>query len=110
MQRARDGRGGQRQHVELRAQLLQPLFLHDTEAVLFVDDQETQPLEANVALEQAVRADHDVDVATLQAFDGARLRLIVDEARQHLDDDREVLQPLAEHVEVLLREHGRRSQ
>src|SRR2546425_8826454 len=35
-------------------------------------------------------------------FDGARLRLLVDKARQHLDRDREVAQPLSEDMEMLL--------
>ena len=110
MQRARNGRGRQRQHVELRAQLLESLLLHDAESVLFVDHQQAETLEAHIALEQPMCADDDVDVACLQTFDRARLCLVVDEARQHLDHDREVLQPLAEHMEVLLGEHRCRGQ
>ena len=108
VQRARDGRRRQRQHVELRAQLLQALLLHDAEAMLLIDDEQAESLETDVALEQPMRADHDVDVPALESLDGARLRVIVDESRQHLDHDGEVLQPLAEHVEVLLRQHRRR--
>jgi len=62
VQRARDRRCRQRQDVELRAQLLEPLLLHHSEAVLFVDDQQAEPLEPDVALQQPVRADDDVDV------------------------------------------------
>ncbi len=106
VQRARDRRRRQREHVELRAQLLQALLLHDSEAVLLVDDEEPEAFEAHVALEQAMRADDDVDLAALEPLHRARLRLVVDEPRQHLDHDRKVLEPLAEYVEVLLREHG----
>ena len=109
VQRARDGRRRQREHIELGAELFQALLLHDTEPMLFVDDKQPKALEPDVALEQAMRADHDVDVPGLQAFDRPLLRLVIDEARQHLDHNREVLQTLAENVEVLLRQHrGRR--
>src|SRR5256885_1289077 len=57
-----------------------------------------------------MRADDDVDMAVLQPFHGPRLRLVVDESREHLDHDREILQPLPEHVEVLLRKHSGRGQ
>ena len=106
VQRARNRRGRQRKHGELRAQLLEPLLLHHAEAVLLVDHEQAEALEPDVALEQAVRADHDVNVTCLQSLDRARLRLVIDESREHLHHDREVLQALAKNVEVLLREHG----
>src|SRR6266849_1004589 len=70
--------------------------------MLLVDDQQSQPLEAHVALQQAVRADDDVHLSGFDSLDRACLRLLVDEARQHLDRDREVAQPLREHMEMLL--------
>ena len=78
--------------------------------MLLIDDEQAESLETDVALEQPMRADHDVDMPALESLDGARLRLIVDESRQHLDHDGEVLQPLAENVEVLLRQHRRRGE
>ena len=52
LQRARDRRRGQRQHVDLRAQLLEPLLVGDAEALLLVDDQQAEVLEAHVARQQ----------------------------------------------------------
>ena len=68
VQRARDRRGGQRQHVELRPQLLQPLLLHDAEALLLVDDEQPEALEPDVLLQQPVSADDDVDLTRLRAL------------------------------------------
>ena len=78
--------------------------------MLLVDDEQAEALETDVALKQPVRSDHDVDVSALEALDSARLRLVVDESREHLDHDREVFQALPENVEVLLGEHGGRCQ
>jgi hypothetical protein len=47
-QRARDRRGGQRQHVDLGAQGLHRLLVAHAEAVLLVDDQQAQALELDV--------------------------------------------------------------
>ena len=63
LQRARDRRRRQREHVDRQAQLAQQLLLLDAEALLLVDDHEAQLLRLHVAREQAVRADQDVDLA-----------------------------------------------
>ena len=52
LQRARDRRRGQRQHVDLRAQLLEALLVGDAEALLLVDDHQAEVLEADVARQQ----------------------------------------------------------
>ena len=81
----------------------------DAEALLLVDDDEAEVLELDVLLQQAVRADDDVDArpsarpATIVA-----LLLVAAEAGEHLDAHREAGEALAEGVEVLLREDGRR--
>ena len=61
VQRARDRRGGQRQHVHRLPQLLEPFLVLDAEALLLVDDDQAQVLELHVGADQAVRADDDVD-------------------------------------------------
>ena len=48
-ERARDRRRGERQHVDLGAQLLQRLLLPHAEAVLLVDDHEAEALELHLA-------------------------------------------------------------
>ena len=60
-QRARDRRGGERQHVDLGAQRLHRLLVAHAEAVFLVDDQQAQALELHRLAEQLVRADDDVD-------------------------------------------------
>ena len=63
VQRARDRRRGEREHVDLEPQLAQQLLLRDAEALLLVDDHEAEVLRDHVAREHAVRADQDVDLA-----------------------------------------------
>ena len=61
VQRPRDRRGRQRQHVDLVAELLQALLRGDAEALLLVHDHEAEIAELDVLREQPVRADHEVD-------------------------------------------------
>src|SRR2546430_7312856 len=106
VQRARDRRGGQRQYIHRRPQLLELLLLHDAEALLLVEDDEPEILEPNVLLQQAVGPDHHIDLAHLQSpQDVGRLRVRT-KARQHVYLHRERLKALAKGQEVLLREDG----
>ena len=110
MQRARDRRRGQREHVDLEPQRAQQLLLGDAEALLLVDDHEPEVLRDHVAREDPVRPDQDVDLA-LGEVGEHRLRVgRLPEARDHLDAHREVAVALAERVPVLLREHRRRDE
>ena len=63
VQRARDRRRAQRQHVDLEAERLQELLLLDAEALLLVEDDEAELLRDHVAAQHAVRADEHVDLA-----------------------------------------------
>ena len=63
LQGARDRRRREGEHVDLQLQLAQQLLLLDAEALLLVDDQQAEVLGADVAGEQAVGADQDVDAA-----------------------------------------------
>ena len=63
VQRARDRRRAQRQHVDLEPQRAQQLLLRDAEALLLVEDDEPEVLRDDVAGEDPVRADQDVDLA-----------------------------------------------
>ena len=63
VQSARYRRRGEREHVGVGFECFEFLFVLDAEAVLFVDDDEAQVIEAHVAREQAVGADDDVDLA-----------------------------------------------
>ena len=61
VQRARDRRGRQRQHVDGLPQRLEPLLDLDAEPLLLVDDHQAQVVELHVGLHEAVRADDDVE-------------------------------------------------
>ena len=63
VQRARDRRRRQREHVDLEAQRAEQLLLRDAEALLLVEDDEAEVLRDHVAREHAVRADQHLDLA-----------------------------------------------
>ena len=63
LQRARDRRRGEREHVHLGAQLLELLLVGDAEMLLLVDDDEAEILELDGLAEQRMGADDDVDLA-----------------------------------------------
>ena len=110
LQGARDGRRGQRQHVDLRAQLLQALLVGDAEALLLVDDQQPQVLPAHVLREQPVRAHDHVELSLGQRADGLALLVFAAKARQRADAHGKIAHPLREGDEVLLGQHGGRRQ
>ena len=86
VQRARDGRGGQRQHVHLAAQLLEPLLVRHAEALLLVDDQQAQVLE--LARPSDSSRCVPMTMSTLpfaRRFRMSRCCLVRAEAREHLD-------------------------
>ena len=108
VQRPRNRRGRERQHIDHRPQRLQPLLDIDAEPLLFVDDHQAQVVELDVLRRQAVRADDDVDLARLQPCDRRPLFLRRAEAAELGDVERKLGHPLAEAVKVLLGEDRRR--
>ena len=110
MQRARDRRRGEREHVDLEPQRAQELLLLHAEALLLVDDDEPELLRDHVAREDPVRADEDVDLALGEVREHRLHLRRLPEARDHLDADREVAVALAEGVPVLLGEDRRRAE
>ena len=69
---ARDGRGGQGQDIHGGAELFESFLVHDAETLLFVNDDQAQILEGNVALQEAVGADDDVHRAGGELADDGR--------------------------------------
>ena len=63
LQGARDGGGGQGQHMDFRAHFLQPLFMADAKVLLFVDHHQAQPFEADALGQKRMGAHHDIDAA-----------------------------------------------
>ena len=106
-ERARNRRGRQREHVDFRPQALQELLLPHAEAVLLVDDDEPQVLELDVALQQLVRADDEVDLAARKPFQRDLRLLRRAEARKLRDAHGKVGEAIGERLEVLLGEEGR---
>ena len=109
LQRARDRRRRQRQHVDLGAQLLEALLVRDAEALLLVDDHQAEILEAHVAstgcgaCRRRRRACPAASAATVFCC-SALLRKRDSAATLH----REVVEALGEGHEVLLGQHRRR--
>ncbi len=110
LQRPRNRGRRHGQHVHMRPQGLDVLLVLDAEALLLVDDHQTQILVADPGLQQPVRADHDVDRAAGQALDGLLGLHRVGEPRQSLDRHRERPHPVGEGVQVLLGEQRGRHQ
>ena len=67
VQRARDRCGRQRQHIHVRAHLLDTLLVAHAEALLLIHHQQPQILEVNIFRQQPVRADDDIDLAASPA-------------------------------------------
>ena len=109
-ERARDRR---RRHVEdVRAAPLgerRPLL--DAEAVLLVDDGDGEVAEADLLLDQRVRADRDLHVAGGDQLPHVRVLLRAEGARQQRHPHAELGADALDREEVLLGEHlGRRHQ
>ncbi len=108
LQRARDRRRCQRQHMHILAKLLEPLLVAHAEMLLLVDDEQAQILELDGFGEQRVRADHDVGLPVFQLLPHPRHVLRGNEAAGLRDLDREAPEALAEGLEVLAGEQRRR--
>ena len=75
-------------------------MLH-TESLFFVDHQQAEILVSHRIAQQAVRADHHIDITRRErAYHAARLR-VGHESRQQLHPHRERLQSLGERCHVL---------
>ena len=93
-----------REHVDVRAQLLDGLLVLDAEALLLVDHQQAEVLELDALDQQPVGADDAVDLARLQPGHHGLGLSGAEEAGQHLDADRVAPEAVGEGVAVLLGE------
>ncbi|GBF30321.1 hypothetical protein MnTg04_00262 [bacterium MnTg04] len=110
VQRARDWRGGQGQHIDFGAQGLEPFLVAHAKSLFFIDNDQAQVGESDLWLEQAMRANHDIDDAAFQFRDDFPGLLAFPEPGQHFDLDRPVGEAIAESLVVLLCKQGRRHQ
>ncbi len=101
LQGAGDRRGGQGQHVDVLAQLLQALLLLDAEVLLLVDDQQAQVAEAHRLGQERMGADDDVDLAGGKLRAGLALRSAGDEPRELADLHRQAAKAVREGPVVL---------
>src|SRR5687768_7571625 len=69
LQGAGNRRRGEREDVDLCAQLLQPLLVLDPEPLFLVDDHQTEIAETYILLQQAMGTNHDVDDSRLHLFE-----------------------------------------
>ena len=104
---ARDRGRRHREDVDVRAHRLERLLVLDAEALLLVDDDQSEVLEADLAAEQSVGADDEVELA-LGEVGHDLLRLVLRlEAGERADGDGESRIAFGEGLEVLLDEQGR---
>ncbi|HSS01846.1 MAG TPA: hypothetical protein VLM79_32535 [Kofleriaceae bacterium] len=105
-----DRRRGQREHVDLGARLLDPLLVRDAEPLFLVDHEQPEVLPAHVGRQQAMRADHHVELALGELLHRLDLLGLALEAGQLAERERKAGEPLGHRAEVLLDEHRGRSQ
>ena len=98
---ARNGRGGEREHVDVHLELLHHLFVLHAETLLFVDDQQAEIFEAHAFLQQTMSADDAVDLAGGEAIDDLLRLRSGEEAAEHLDANRVASKAIGECVAVL---------
>ena len=69
IERARDRRCRERQHVDALRHFLELFLVRHAEALLLVHDEKAEILEDNALLQQAVRADEKIDAARERLFE-----------------------------------------
>ena len=105
-QGARDRGGAHRQDVDVDPHALEGFLVFDAEALLLVDDDQSEVLELNLLGEQAVGTNHDVNRAALEAIQGLAGLGVGLESGQSRDLDREPGVTLGKRLEVLLHQKG----
>ena len=105
VQRARNRRGREREHVHFGAQRLQLLLVAHAEAMFLVDDDEPEILEAHVGVQQPMRGDDDVHGAASRCLRARRsIPCRVRKRDSDLDAHRPVGEAIAKVVGVLFGE------
>src|SRR5512141_242500 len=110
MERPRNRRCSERQHIGVELEMLEPLLVLDAEAMLFVDDDEAEVVELHILAEKAVSSDHDVDLSAGEIGNHFLLLLRRLEAAHRADLDRKISEAVTECARVLLCENRRRNE
>ena len=82
--------------------------MQNPKALFFVDDNQAEVFEKDVAGNQPVRADDDIDAAFAQQQQTFLLFGLRTKTTEHLDSYGIIEHALTKHLEMLLRENGRR--
>src|SRR5205085_8875960 len=106
IKRARNWRGRKREHVDQLEKLLEFFFVQNAKALLFVDHNQAEIFEDDVAGDEAMRADHDLDATLANKFENFALLALGSKPAEHFDPHQIIEHTLAKNFEVLLREHG----
>ncbi len=106
MQGARNGRGAERESVNIFAHLFEAFLVGDAEALLFVDDEQAELLKFYVFGEQAVGADDDVHFAGFEVDESFFLFGGAAEAAEHFDAHGKGGEAMLESFEMLEGEDG----
>ena len=104
LQRARDGRGGQGEDMDIRPELLEALLVGDTEMLFLVDDQQSQALEGDGLGQERMGAHDDVDGPVRHALLHLARMLGRHQAGQLLHVDGQPFETLGEIAVVLARQ------
>ncbi len=108
VERARDGRGREGQHVHAAGKLLDMLLVGHAEALLLVHDQQAEILELHVLAQQPVRSDHEIALAGGEVGHHLGALSAGLEAAEHADRHGEAEKALQRGLVMLLREHRSR--
>src|SRR5579885_85081 len=106
MQGTRDRCGRHGQHIDLMAQLLQPLVMHNAASLLLVDHQQAEIEKHHVFLQQAMRADNNINLAQGQILQDLLLLLLRAEAAEQFHAHRVSLQAFFKGIKVLEGQNG----
>ena len=108
IKRARNRRGGKRQHVDELEELFEFLLVQHAEALLLIDHDQAEIFEDDVAGNEPMRADDDIDAAFAQQLQHFFLFGVRTKTAEHFDAHRIIEHALPKHFEMLLRQNGGR--
>ena len=101
LQSSGDGRGGERERVDVDLQLPQLLLDADPEALLLVNDKQPEILELDIFANEAVSPDDDIDIALREPLDDGTHLCGLAKSRNILDLARQPFETVTESVIVL---------
>ena len=102
--------GGQGQDIDLGTHLLQTFLVGHAKALFLINDDQTQVFKMHITLQQAMRADHDINLPGSRALNSPFLFRRGTKTRQHINGHRVIGKPLPESLQVLTGQNCRRHQ